>query len=293
MTQIGVINCQEGVVLFADRQETIPDYAKWDVGKISFLELQGTFRLAMAGAGDANIIEMVWEQVVEGCRSKQVSELKDTVIGIIHQITKKAILPMPREDRPYVDLIWVIQAISPTAMQELKWGPLVFRTHSLAVNGIRSHFFTGSPVLLTKFLSDQFLEGLILGVDEAEALSTYILWEAKEYDPYCGKYSDVYTFGRDGRLGRLSLPDAEYWEGHWKLFKEGLRFLPLLSCSTSLSEQIYNPKDRLQRLITTIKTLNKEQKKMRLQHRTARNKLEEKLMGNLRKTAMKYNKPKQ
>src|SRR5664279_2091386 len=34
-----------GVVLFADRQETISDYAKWDASKIMSFELQGTFRI--------------------------------------------------------------------------------------------------------------------------------------------------------------------------------------------------------------------------------------------------------
>jgi len=68
MTLIGALPCLSGVVLLADRQETITDYAKWDVDKFRIVELQGQYRFLMTGAGDANIIDMVWERVVEEWR---------------------------------------------------------------------------------------------------------------------------------------------------------------------------------------------------------------------------------
>src|SRR5437016_4309873 len=64
MTLIGTLPVGGGAVLLADRQETISDYAKWDVDKIKHAELQGQYRFLMAGAGDANTIDMVWEEVI-------------------------------------------------------------------------------------------------------------------------------------------------------------------------------------------------------------------------------------
>src|SRR5260370_34473854 len=65
MTLIGALPCGGGAVLLADRQETITDYAKWDVDKIKHAELQGHYRFLMAGAGDGNTIDMIWEEVVD------------------------------------------------------------------------------------------------------------------------------------------------------------------------------------------------------------------------------------
>src|SRR5260370_23566714 len=64
MTVIGALHCNDGVVLCADRQETIADYAKWDVEKINHFELSGVYRLFMAGAGDADMIDMTWEEII-------------------------------------------------------------------------------------------------------------------------------------------------------------------------------------------------------------------------------------
>jgi hypothetical protein len=63
MTLIGTIKCLDGVVLLADGQETISDYGKWDVNKIKSAEINRTFRIVMAGAGDSNTINEVWDKV--------------------------------------------------------------------------------------------------------------------------------------------------------------------------------------------------------------------------------------
>ncbi len=81
----------------------------------------------------------------------------------------------------------------------------VFRTYGLDVNEINKPYFSGSPVLLTKFFSDMYLEKASYGMDEAEALAAYFLWEAKEYDPNCGKYSDIFLLRKDGGARRQSM----------------------------------------------------------------------------------------
>lgn len=63
MTMIGAMHCSDGVVLLADGQETIADYAKWDVEKMKTAHLNGCVRIVMTGAGDADNIEMIWEKI--------------------------------------------------------------------------------------------------------------------------------------------------------------------------------------------------------------------------------------
>jgi hypothetical protein len=293
MTIIGAINTLEGVVLLADRQETISDYAKWDVGKISIYELQGVFRVFVTGAGPANTCDMMWESVVEQMRKSNQStnpkEIKKTIIETVARLTKKCIFKCPVGQRPFVDLIWVIQHMEASVVRNQSFTTLqVFRTESLDVNDIKKFYFSGNPLQLTKFLSDMYLEGTLFGMDEAEALAAYFLWEAKEYDPTCGKHSDIFLIRRDGSISRQSREDVRYWEEHFEHLKKSIRLLPLLSCSTKVMQQVFDPNDHLERLCTAVKTLSSEQSKWRDKASKPRSALEETLVKNLRKVAMKH-----
>lgn len=303
MTLIGAIPCGDGVVMLADRQETITNYAKWDVNKISHWELSGQYRFLMAGAGDSDMIDMikqhvgaVWagtEPISANTIIKAICEnacsaddLRSLIVRVVAAITKKCILPFPRGDRPYVDLIWAIQRInSPLGPRSID----VFRTYRLSVLTIDKPFFTGSPLLLTKYLADLYLQNLILMTAEAEALAAYLLWEAKEYDPDVGKHSDIVTLRQDGTLGRLDRSSEKYWEEHFAHFKKSLRMLPLLSCSSDLiTKNMYPAKDHLQRFKTALTTLAKQQAQMRKANKPRRTQLEDALNKNLRKAAMKF-----
>ena len=290
MTLIGTLPLGGGAVLLADRQETISDYAKWDVDKIKLAELQGQYRFLMAGAGDGSTIDMVWEEVLDEWNKAlpgslgQPINLKKLIVDVVRRITKESILPYPSGDRPWVDLIWAIQQISPPSLHN----PTLFRTSGLTVNSVSRPYFSGNSLQLVRYLSDLYLDRVLITLDEAEALAAYVLWEAKEYDPTVGKHSDIFTLRMDGSIGRLHRKQVEYWEEHFEHFKNSLRLLPLLSCSTELSEKVYDPKDHLQRFQTAMETLRKQQLKMRAETSARRSELEAELARNLHKTAMKF-----
>src|ERR1039458_5671532 len=111
MTMIGAIKCRDGVVLLADGQETISDYAKGAVNKIKYVELIGRIRVVMTGAGDAASIDMIWEKVSElwgsngsgnlvswraDFENKSLQEWRKRIVSIVRSITKKCILPWGR-----------------------------------------------------------------------------------------------------------------------------------------------------------------------------------------------------
>jgi hypothetical protein len=299
MTLIGAFNVQNAVVLFADRQETITDYAKWDEGKIYLFERIGEYRIAMTAAGDPDPINQVWDELWHH-KGRHIfghsifwpayENLKNHIIQTVRRVTKKTIFPVPRDLRPNLEMIWAIQPLGQNVSQS-RGGIDLFRTLRLSVNEIDMHYFTGNPVLLTKYLSDMYLEGVLITSDEAEALAAYILWEAKEYDPTVGKHSDIFTLRwPHGEISRVTVPELEYWEQHFRFLKGSLRLLPVLSCASTLTKQLYNQKDQLGRLVTTLKTLTKEQEKMRKDKGVQRSKLEIKLIKNLQAAAKKFEK---
>ena len=278
-TLIGAFKCPGGAVLLADRQETITDYAKWDVGKIAHLEMEGRYRFFMAGAGDPDTIDMIKEQVTDAwikipapaSRTLSAADLKSLIVRVVATTTKKCILPYPRRDRPNVSLIWAIQQIANHGIGSIE----LFRTSGLAVNQIRKFRFDGSPLFLTQYLSDMYLDRVMLGLEDAEALAAYFLWEAKEYDPSVGKHSDIFTLRENGTIGRLDRSDEAYWENHFFQFKKALKLLPLLSCSASAVSQVYPTDLELKHLKTAITTLSSEQQKMRQRTKKTRNTLME------------------
>lgn len=174
MTLIGAFNVQNAVVLFADRQETITDYAKWDEGKIYFLE-SGDYRIAVAGAGDPDPINEIWENVINiVARNRQrttpaYADLKDLIRRIVGTVTKKTIFPVPRDQRPNCELIWALQPRG--ASLPGTGGIDLFRTYRLSCTEIVTHYLTGNPVLLMKYLSDMYLTGVLITKEEAEALA--------------------------------------------------------------------------------------------------------------------------
>lgn len=295
MTLIGAFKCPGGVVLLADRQETISDYAKWDVGKITHLEMDDRYRFFMSGAGDSDTIDMMKEQVIEAWidtpspSTLSALDLKALIVRVVARLTKKSILPYPNRDRPHVSLIWAIQQIAKPGIGSIQ----LFRTYGLTVNRITSFHFDGNPVLLMRYLSDTYLKGVPIGIDEAEALSAYMLWEAKEYDPSVGKHSDIFTLREDGTIGRLDRSTEHYWEEHFRQFKKAIGPLPMVSCAAGIAQSTFPLKLELARLHAAIRTLSSEQQQMRKRTQKTRSSLENKLSKNIQKASTKFLKQRQ
>jgi hypothetical protein len=260
MTLIGTIDCGDSVVILADRQETISDYAKWDCSKIAHYELQDSHRVLFAGAGDSDLIEMVKDRFIEKWQKFAATDsasLKKIALESVAEVTKEAVNPYPRDARPGAEILWAIQQIS-------RHEPITtFRTHGFHNNRIRRYYFTGNPILLSRYLSDMYLERQIVTKGAAEAIAAYILWECKEYDPTVGKHSDIVTLGIDGTLRRMTREEEAYWEEHFYELKKAMQIVPILSCSDAVLKNVYDKEDRMARLMVTLDVLIAEQEKVR------------------------------
>ena len=275
MTMIGAISCGDGVVMLADAQETITDYAIWSVDKLKLAEINGVLRVAMVGAGVGETIDMIWEYVsslwggaggpyfsgfVTGVPELSLPEWRARIIEIVREATEKAIVPWGNSASP-VDLIWMVQAISPQG-EQLMHPIQLFRTYGMNEVTIRRSYFGGNPIQLGRFLSEQYLN-FHSTTDEGRALATYLLWEGKENDPTVGKRSDIAIFKRDGTASQIGYEEVSYWEDHFRVLKREMAMLPILSCAVGITRQLYDPHDRMERLNLVMNSLVKEQEKMR------------------------------
>lgn len=295
MTLIGAIRCPEGVVLLADGQATITDYAKWAVNKIKSAEINQTFRVVMAGCGDSNGIDMIWEKAsplwggtgsdwivafIAGIKKRSPAKWRQLIAEVTRETVEKC--------QADVGLIWAVQDIS--GMAESKDCPLeVFRTAGLTENNIRQFYFDGNPILLARYLSDFYLKHTMWGLEEARAFAAYLLWEAKEYDPTVGKQSDITTLNRNGHASRMSHEEVSYWEDHFRVLKRELSFLPIFSCATRPIRENYDKQDRIGRLVLALKSLVSEQEQMRTGKRRNRP-IDDQLVPKIRKHATRAQK---
>jgi hypothetical protein len=260
MSLVGAFKCRDGAVLFADGQETLRDYAEFAVDKI-YSAFFGWGRVLMTADGESYPIEMLWGEVAGQIKNSGESKspaLKSLIIRSVAKVTKKCFMPCPRDCRPNVDAIWVIQQAEP-GLDSIT----MFRTQGLLVNSVDPYCFGGSPQIIIHYLSDLYLKDVPpLGVDEAEALAAFMLWEAKTYDPYCGKQSDIITLTLDGEIRWVFPQQTTYWEEHFALYKKSQRFMPLLTCAGPRLQGLYQ--EQLEHFVQTVRFLAREQKKMRL-----------------------------
>jgi hypothetical protein len=265
MTLVGVFKCRDGAVLLADGQETIPDYAKFTVEKIKLYWGEG-FRVLMTASGDSDPIEMLWDccrQQIKSTGKSDSDALKAVIVRTVATVTKSSFVPLGR-GRPLVDAIWAIQQEEP-GLDSI----VLFRTRDLLVNSISDppeppYYFTGNPQLLAHYLSDWYFRNVgSFCVSEAEALAAFMLWEAKTYDPYCGKQSDIITLTVDGEIRWMFRQMADYWEEHFALLKKSQRFMPLLSCGGGPRIEGFSH-EQLEGFAETVRFLASEQHRKRL-----------------------------
>jgi hypothetical protein len=276
MTMIGAMNCPDGVVLLSDGQETITDYAKWDVRKIKLAFLNESLRVVMTGAGDADTIDMIWECVSQLWHGKgqtfltgwmpdvpqmSASEWRSSIVAIVREATEKTILPHG-SGHGGVELIWIVQDLIPKPDNPYREIEL-FRTCGLNERNIPRYHFGGNPILLSRYLSDLYLDRFIWSTEDARALAAYLLWEAKDRDPTVGKQSDILIFKRDGTYSYVPYVEVAYWEDHFKVLKREFSFLPLLSCASGVTRKMYGLEEYMERLYLTMNVLSEEQELMR------------------------------
>lgn len=270
LTLIGAFKTCDGVVLFADGQETVADHGKWEVQKIYLWESPGLFRVFMTGCGDTRGIEMIWEKVFTTLRDDlwtapgglvRIRSTKDITALIertVSQITKKSIFPSPGRDKPYVDALWVIQHLTEKSLDPV----VALFTDRLFVTTINDFHFVGSNLVLPQYISDLFgIHKVLHTLEDGEALAAFLLMEVKAYDPNVGKQSDIIVIGRNGSMRWVDKRDIRFWEDHFLEYKTATQNMLRSSSSPSLKGAPFP--DQLSRVSQRLIELQQIQERMR------------------------------
>jgi len=182
MTIAAGFRCMDGVVLCADTQETIPEYLKIHGPKILLLQQRDKLRLALTGAGGANMIDMVFHTIMRRVPGDgSVQAMQEIVAEVVYETCMKHVMPFPRDERPWFQLIGAIQVKGEPAA--------LFKSVETTVAPVDHFACVGSVAFAHYAIGDLEIRTLPLCV--VRTLAIYMLDLVKEYDPDCGKRSEV------------------------------------------------------------------------------------------------------
>lgn len=199
MTIAAGFRCADGVLICADTQETFPDYLKTYTSKISTFQHEQDYRLALSGAGESDIIEMVFQEIVERLRVKQHDSefVERTIRDVVYDVTAKHVIPFPKEERPWFHLIIAVQANGARVR--------LFKTSGSVVRWDHSFACVGEVALAHYAVKDMEFPRLPMCV--VRGFAVHMLKQVKDYSPNCGKYSEMVQLYDDWDF---SLPSHHY-----------------------------------------------------------------------------------
>lgn len=187
----------DGVILFADTQETVGGYAKKSVEKLKMYDVKGhPFRFAIANAtNEGNYADALESNIAAALLSITTYDL-----GVIHNsltaelsdFYSKHVWPRP-SDRPQMEYLLLIQP--PTGDSQ------VFHIAETAVNPMTTAH--GKSIGIGSYLADYILQRALMGGD-ADSLSrliataVYIAREVRENVDGCGEIHEILVFLRNG-----------------------------------------------------------------------------------------------
>ena|SRR2546425_4986830 len=110
MTIAAGFRCKDGIIVCADSQETIPDYVKIYGRKLVVCE-HSDFKIALTGAGGADMLEMIFHAIMQrlGGPEYTVASLQGIISEVVYETYMKHVLPFPRDERPWFQILAGIQ----------------------------------------------------------------------------------------------------------------------------------------------------------------------------------------
>jgi len=189
MTIAAGFKCKDGVLLCADSQETIPDYLKMDALKVFVLQQAQHFRLGMTGAGDADLIDMTYQLFMKKFHRSphDYDFIEQTIRDVMREVVRKYVIPYPTDERPWIHLLFALQ---------IKDKPtILFKTSGMTVRRESRFACVGATALAHYLMSAIHFDEMPITRVRTFAIS--MLKHVKEFDPNCGKDSDVLILGDD------------------------------------------------------------------------------------------------
>jgi hypothetical protein len=224
--------CNDGLVLCADTQETIPGYTKTDTEKTVVLRFP-LYNLAITGAGDGDLIEMLGEEILEALLLEKtgpailpiVTTLKKTLVRVFNDHV--ASYPVSQYDeRPTATLLLGLQVHSAT---------LLYKSSGTLLRRLRVAECVGTGLALGKSLIDR-LYTPSMSLSHTGLVALYTLRQAKRWMDGCGGNSDILLLSNtDCKTTRIPTEQIRELEEHFDEFDKAIRPV-LISCADGATE---------------------------------------------------------
>jgi hypothetical protein len=189
----------DAVVLCADSQETIGDYAKTTRQKIYTCNFNNAWRIGIVGASDdATYVDLCQEELERRLCGFQISDFQgilNEIKSVIYEVHSQHIWPRQRDDRPSVQLLIAIHGIN----QSLR---ALFVSRNSTVLPVHESQTIGVGTYLADYLLSRIYPvGSIYNATTEEIARTaiFVLDEVKSSIQGCDDETLLMIFQGDGR----------------------------------------------------------------------------------------------
>jgi 20S proteasome alpha/beta subunit len=220
--------CDEGVILCADTQETIPGYTKTDANKLMSFNLPDLC-LVFAGAGNNAVqIDETVHEIAGKFRSSAPTngeQIRKALREILEELFPKA--HYPRQSGPEVDLLMAVQSVDAVQLFRVSDGSIAPVHHTACI---------GSGVVLGTQLFQRYYNKDV-SLFDAALISIYVLFHVKRWVDGCGGKTDISLIQRTGgRMSFMPSDEVEKLEKYCESYDDAV--IGLLTATPR------NPKDR-------------------------------------------------
>ena len=205
MTLVSGFRCADGLIICADTQETIAGYTKNDTQKISTLMYLGGC-ISVAGAGDADLIQMAFDKLVDRFLSDDCKLAKSRETQREIESVMTALLAEQARLNPEGGADFLIGYRAEDGKEILKisgTGSWRVRTAQCLGTGI---------IVATSLVNDLF--DLNMTMKQAALLAIYVMQRAKRQVDGVGGNTDILFIGNYG-LTRIPTVDVQRVESWW------------------------------------------------------------------------------
>jgi hypothetical protein len=227
--------CRDGVVLCADTQEVISGYVKTDTEKMTIIQSAPDYNVAITGAGDADSIEMVIQEVHAALNSNaQHLPIQTVIRSTLLKFFNERVAPyaaFPSDERPGTNILLAIQSEGIVTL---------YKSRGTIFRRMNAPECVGMGVALGKSLISQLFSN-DLSLPQTGILALYILHQAKTWVDGCGGNSDIMLLSNKNlSWSRIPTEDVKELEKHFDDFSEAMRPILISAADRSISYDTFD-----------------------------------------------------
>jgi 20S proteasome alpha/beta subunit len=206
VTIVAGFRCNSGVVLAADSQEVISDYAKTTAQKIRVLQHSDKWRVGIAGSADDSAYldlfeEELFDRLIEDLDEYDRRKMATVVKEVLLNLHKEHIWPQTERKSPFQS--FVVTQCSGDPKDPTAWLPNLLETKETAVIPVHGFRSLGVGTYMAEYLNARFeahQDVADASLEHLADLCILILKDVKKAVHGCDGQTTVAVFYEDGRF---------------------------------------------------------------------------------------------